>query len=144
MMRTVIAVIIFAAAHVAAHAQTPESNVSCVERLTIPEYPALAKQAQIQGTITATFTVPSLGSSPKVKTEYSGPLDGKKVVAMLQVTVEKAIHGATFRQGCAGKQVRLIFHFELIDDPRTRPTQSVSFGSGNEFWISVVPPSWQP
>jgi hypothetical protein len=125
--------------------QTPgatDSNIGCIERLQLPEYPALAKQARIQGTITATISVPSPGTSPKVETAYTGPFERTK--GIISQPVEDAVRRARFRQGCTGKQVTLILHFELIDDPRTRPIQSVSFGGGNEFWISSVIPSFQP
>jgi len=57
----------------AASAQTPDDvdfNFGCIERITIPEYPTLAKQARIQGTITATISLPSRVTSPRVETVY--------------------------------------------------------------------------
>jgi hypothetical protein len=144
MIRTNLAVLL-ATLQVAACAQTSgdsDSNTGCIERLQLPEYPALAKQARIQGTITVSISISSPATSSRVETVYSGPFLRTK--GILSQPVEEAIRRAEFRQGCAGKVVALILHFELIDDPRTRPIQSVSFGGPNEFLISAVLPSLQP
>jgi hypothetical protein len=44
-----------------AYAQDSESNMDCVERLQIPQYPGLAHSAAIQGSVTATGAVDSYG-----------------------------------------------------------------------------------
>jgi hypothetical protein len=63
---------------------------------------------------------------------------------MLAVPVEDAVRHAKIRRGCNGKEVRLVFHFELVGDPSARPAQSVSFSGPNEFWITSVPPMFTP
>ncbi|HEX5227446.1 MAG TPA: hypothetical protein VFW44_07030 [Bryobacteraceae bacterium] len=106
-----------------AQSDQTETNMSCVERLQLPRYPALAYEAGISGQVTATVAIPSSGPS---HVESNGP-------KLLAPYVEDAIKASVFRQTCAGKSVRLVFNFDFDEDP----TKGIAFGYPNQFFIKV-------
>ena len=112
----------------------PETNIGCVERLQMPAYPAMARQAQVEATITASVL---LSPKPTVKQQVTTQFKSKtqRAAAILMPTVEKAIQEASFRSDCTGKTVVLIFDFKVAGQ------QSVSYGYPNKFWIVTAPSS---
>lgn len=119
-----------------------ESNAACLERFEIPSYPPIARQARIEGTITATLRVSSNGSAETIATDFASQLSGSKMA--VSPTVEKAIREARFLPECTGKTVTLIFDFKIAGPPTNSPRQSISFGAPNRFWIVSEPQSPQP
>ena len=116
----------------------PETNIGCVERLQLPAYPALARQAQVEATITASVL---LSPKPTVRQQVITQFKSKtqRAAAILMPAVEKAIQEAAFRADCTGKTVVLIFDFKVAGQPSGNPGQSVSFGYPNKFWIVAEP-----
>jgi hypothetical protein len=116
----------------------PETNIGCVERLQMPAYPAMARQAQVEATITASVL---LSPKPTVQQQVITQFKSKtqRAAAILMPTVEKAIQDASFRPDCTGKTVVLIFDFKVAGLPSGNPKQSVSFGYPNKFWILTEP-----
>ncbi len=110
-----------------AYAQDSDFNMSCVERLEIPQYPPLAHAAVIQGSLTATAT---LGSDGVVETKIVGH-------PLLTEAVKTAIGASTFRKSCAGKSVTVVFNFVI--EKTYNSNARFSFGFPNQFWISVLP-----
>src|SRR5262245_10855419 len=76
-------------------------NVSCVERLEIPGYPALAAQARIQGTITVSVALTTDGKVEKVETEAASMY--MQARSLFGTPIWKAIREAKFRRDCSGK-----------------------------------------
>jgi hypothetical protein len=109
------------------NAQDLEFNMSCVERLEMPVYPPLAHAAKVQGSLTTTAI---LGSNGVVATKIVGH-------PLLAEAGKAAIAASTFRKGCAGKPVTIVFNFVIDEDQKTG--SRFSFGYPNQFWISVVP-----
>jgi hypothetical protein len=121
----------------------PETNIGCVERLQMPAYPPLAKQAHLEATITASVVLaPKPTVRQQVTTQYKSKT--QTAAAILMPTVEKAIQEAAFRSDCTGKTVVLIFDFKFAGPPSGNPKQSVSFGYPNKFWIVSEPAMWMP
>lgn len=116
-----------------AYAQDTETNMQCVERLEMPVYPPLAKQARIAGTVTAVVAISSGGAA---KTMARGD-------ALLTPAVEGAIRASMFRKACAGKSVTLVFHF-VVGDILDKLPQRIAFGYPNQFWITVPGTLAQP
>ena len=116
----------------------PETNIGCVERLQMPAYPAMARQAQVEATITASVL---LSPKPTVQQQVITQFKSKtqRAAAILMPTVEKAIQEASFRFDCTGKTVVLIFDFKVAGHASSDPKQSVSFGYPNKFWIVTEP-----
>ena len=105
------------------------SGATCIERLQIPDYPPLATQARIYGTVTASVLLSSQASVQSIKTEMK-PDQGMRATIFVK-PVEAAVRQATFRRSCGGQTVVMVFHFELGD--KLKP--SVLFGYPNTFWI---------
>ena len=115
----------------------PDTNISCVERLQPPQYPVLAVQSRIEGTVGASVLLTPQGSIHEVKTEFISKTP--TVTGALIQSVEQAVRGATFRQYCGGKTVTLVFDFKISGQPSENPKQSVAFGYPNKFWIVTEP-----
>ena len=111
-------------------AQT-DTNMACVERLEIPTYPPLAKQARIAGVLTASVRVGADGSIGNISSQFV-PESTKSV--MFASAVEESLRASMFAKSCAGKQVRLVFNF-VIAEPGASTQVNSSFGYPNQFWI---------
>jgi hypothetical protein len=103
----------------------PETNMACVERLPIPVYSAPARQARIEGTVTATVLLSPRAAVEKITTDFLSKTP--KVTGSLIQAVEDAIRAAAFHTWCGDKTVVLIFDFKIAGQE--------SFGYPNKFWI---------
>ncbi len=115
----------------------PDFNIACVERIPMPAYPMLARQMQIEGTITATVILSPQASVQLITTEFASKTP--KVTGSLIQTVEDTIRGAVFRVACGGKTVSLIFDFKISGVAADNPKQSVAYGYPNKFWVVTEP-----
>jgi hypothetical protein len=121
-----------------------ETNIECVERLEIPTYPALPKQARIAGVLTTTLLLGPEASVEKITSDWnSQSTSGSKRENLFLPAVEKALRGSTFAKSCAGRKVNLVFNFVLSENPRLQATTSF-FGYPNQFWIAAPIPLVQP
>jgi hypothetical protein len=93
-------------------AQT-EMNIACVERLEIPAYPALAKQARIAGVLTTTVL---LGPEASVGTITSDWNSRSEQENFFLPVVEKSLRASTFAKSCGGKKITLVFNFVMAED----------------------------
>ena len=106
------------------------ANMNCIKRLEMPAYPAFAKSNQITGTITASIALDAEAKTQKVETSFeSGPL------WMFGTSLNAALKKSDFQKDCAGKTVRIVFHFEITGRIADDPKVTVAFGYPNEFWI---------
>jgi len=110
----------------------PETKIGCVERLEIPTYPPLAKQARIAGFLTTLLLGPE-ASVGTITLDWSS--QSKQENIFLPV-VEKSLRASTFSKSCAGKKVTLVFNFVMTENPRAQVTTSF-FGYPNQFWIAA-------
>jgi hypothetical protein len=127
-------------AHAAESSAPP--NISCVDRIKLPEYPRLAQQAMISGTVNAHVVLSSTAQPERVETRASTVAPNVKSV--LTTPVEAALRQAVFKSGCGGKSVEFVFIFELNGNTRGKPKQAVSYGFPNKFWIVSEAPMFQP
>jgi hypothetical protein len=113
-----------------------ERAVRC--EFPIPEFPPLARQARLSGTLTV---VVSLAQDAKVK-EISAQshLNNDRAQAILLTPVEKAIRKSDFAPSCGGKDVTFTFEFRINGDPYCHQRQEVTFGYPNHFSITIRPP----
>jgi len=112
------------------------SNVECLERLEIPEYPPVARAARIQ----AIQTVKLLLSDQATIQNVEQNLEVKAVSILekyFRESAEKALKSSRFSKTCGGKTITLVFHYELRDDPNT--SSLFAFGPPNHFWIRYGP-----
>jgi TonB family protein len=115
--------------------------MDCVERIQIPRYPPLAKQARIEGSITASVVLLSDGTVHDIETTVESRYGHAK--DLFGSPVEKVIKAAKFRSGCSEKIVELVFHFDLSGASQN-PGESFSFGYPNAFWIVAEAQTVQP
>jgi len=109
-------------------------NMNCVKRLEMPAYPALAKSAQITGTVTASIALDAEAKAQKVETSFTG-----RSLAMFDAGLNTALKKSDFQKDCAGKTVRIVFHFEIAGRPADDPKVTIAYGYPNEFWVVVEP-----
>jgi len=114
-----------------------ESNIGCVERLELPQYPPLGKQARIWGTVATTVQLGADGSIEKIAFEPTGTKNH-----VLQAGVEESLRKASLAKNCAGKQITFVFNFELRAEGY--PQTTFSFGFPNQFWIIAPETKFQP
>src|SRR5260370_6713256 len=115
----------------------PDFNIACVARIPLPAYPILARQMQVEGTITASVVLSPQASVQLITTDFASKTP--KVTGSLIQTVEDAIPGAVFRIASGGKTGSLIFDFQISGVPAESPRQSASFGYPNKFWVVTEP-----
>ena len=115
----------------------PSFNIACVERIPMPAYPILARQSQIEGTISASVVLSPQASVQLITTEFASKTP--KVTGVLIRTVEAAIREAVFRAACGGKTLSLIFDFKISGHASDNPKQSAAYGYPNKFWVVTEP-----
>lgn len=110
------------------------ANMNCIKRLEMPAYPALAKSAQITGSVTASMALDAEAKGQKAETSFAG-----RSLAMFDASINLALKKSDFRKDCAGKTVRIVFHFEIAGRPADDPKVTIAYGYPNEFWVVVEP-----
>jgi hypothetical protein len=110
----------------------------CVEKIPIPPYPPLARQARLAGTLSVNARLGLKGIVGEVSAQSH--LNNDRAQAILLMPIENALRQAQFRSDCVGKLVTLEFQFRINGDPYDRQTQEVAFGYPNRFWITARPP----
>jgi len=110
------------------------TNTSCIKRLEMPTYPALAKSAQITGTVRASIALDTEAKTQKVETSFAS-----RSLAMFDASINLALQKSNFRKDCASKTVRIVFHFEIAGRPADDPKVTIAYGYPDEFWVVVEP-----
>jgi len=114
-------------------AESP-SNIGCLERLEMPDYPLLPRSARIQAVQTVKVllseqaTVQTVESSVQARTTA--------VEKAFREHAEKAIKNSRFSKTCGGKTITLVFHYEFRDDDSK---SLFAFKPPNHFWIRYGP-----
>jgi hypothetical protein len=124
-------------------AQT-ETNIACVERLEIPTYPPLPKQARIAGTLTVGVQLGPDAAVGDISSEWT-PQQASvaKSGGLFVPAVEKSLRASAFLKSCANKKVTLVFNFVMGESPLQQEIR-FSFSYPNQFWISAPIPLVQP
>ena len=91
--------------------QTRET-LACVARLELPPYSPLARAAQIQGRIDASFTVAREGAPENIIVSGTNEL-------LRRWVEERLLAKSTFRKDCTGEKLALRVVF-ILAPPRTR------------------------
>jgi hypothetical protein len=115
-------------------AESP-SNIECLESLEIPDYPPLPRMARIQ----AIQTINVLLSDQATVQNIESIFQGKHHILEkdFKQGAEKALKNSRFSMTCGGKTIRLVFHYEIRDDPSN--SSLFAFGPPNHFWIRYGP-----
>jgi hypothetical protein len=121
-MRT--AILITASLLISFGAQAAE-GVACFENFDMPEYPAAALSAKIDGFVWATIQVDPSGVPAKIDTEVISAWN--EAQKLLAPPVEKAIRAAKVKPECAGQTVHIDFRFILPQDAANLETTPSSW-----------------
>ena len=92
-------------------------DISCIQRLIVPNYPALARAARIAADVTVSVVIGHDSASHQITTQGEKPHGD--IRRLFSEKVEKAVRSSTFNHQCVGKTIELIFSFELGNDPPT-------------------------
>ena len=111
------------------------SNIECLERLELPDYPPLARMVRITSIqtvkilLSAQATMQSIESSAQTKTAATEK--------DFRDSTEKALKNSLFSKTCGGKTVTLVFQYEF----RENSDKSLfAFTPPNHFWIRAELP----
>ena len=106
------------------------SNMECLERLEMPGYPPLPRQARIQRIQTVKVLLSDEASVQTVESSLQGKSTG--IEKDFRESAEKALRNSRFSKTCGGKTITVVFHYELQEDSN----QSLfAFAPPNHFWI---------
>ena len=110
-------------------------DISCIQRLIVPDYPAFARQARIAADVTVSVVIGHDSASHQITTHVEKPVGD--IRRLFSERVEKAVRSSTFNHQCVGKTIGLVFSFELGDDmPVDGSKQTTSFSYPNRFTIT--------
>jgi outer membrane biosynthesis protein TonB len=107
-------------------AESP-SNIECLERLEIPDYPPLARSARIQATQTVKVLLSNQATVQSIEILKGKAVDIEK---FFNEGVEKSLKNSRFSKTCGGKTITLVFQYELSND-----NGSLAFEPPNHFLI---------
>lgn len=111
-----------------------QSNIGCLERLEIPDYPPLPRQVRIQGIQTVKVLLSEQAIVQTVESSFQArTIDVEKA---FKEGAEKALKNSQFSKTCGGKTITLVFHYEFRDDDKK---SLFAFGPPNHFWIRAGP-----
>jgi hypothetical protein len=119
--------------------QASPDGLACFENLATPEFPQAALQAHVDGSVWTTTHVSPQGTVDKIETQVvSAWGDGPK---MLTPPVEKAIRAAKIKPECAGKDVSVVFRYQLHGEATANPKVTSKTEAPNLMWIESQPES---
>ena len=119
------------------------ANISCLDRLVVPNYPALAWSARIAADVTVSVVIGHDSATHRITTQVEKP--NGDIKRLFSERVEKALRSSRFNHQCVGKTIELVFSFELgMDMPIEGSKQTVSFSYPNRFTITSTAVIVQP
>ena len=116
-------------------AMDSRENIACIQRMIVPNYPALARAARIAADATVSIVIGHDSASHQITTQVEKPRG--EITQLFSKRVEEAVRSSTFNRQCVGKAITLIFSFELGNDiPVEGSKQTISFSYPNRFTIT--------
>ena len=106
---------------------------NCMERLAVPRYPLIARQASLEGTVELEVHLDV--EARKVRKSIRS-----KANPILKEAVDDAAARASFLDHCSGQEIRLLFVFqlELQADPKLYDPGDVVLQSPNRITIKAA------
>jgi hypothetical protein len=111
-----------------------ESNIGCLERLEMPDYPPLPRIVRIQGVQTVRVILSEHATVQSVESSFHAKTP--EVEKAFKESADKAVKNSQFSKSCGGKTVTLVFHFEYREDDNK---SLFAFEPPNQFWIRAGP-----
>ena len=113
------------------------ANISCVERLIVPNYPALAYSARVAADVTVSVVIGHDSATHRITTQVEKTHGDIK--RLFSERVEKAVRSSTFDHQCVGRTIELVFSFELGNDmPVEGSKQTISFSYPNRLGVATL------
>jgi hypothetical protein len=113
--------------------QSSPSGLSCFENLAAPEYTRAALQAHIEGSVWTTTHVSPRGTIDKIDTQVVSAWDSAP--KFLAGPAERAVRAAKIKSDCAGKDVLVVFRYELHGDVTPNPQTTSKMDPPYVVWI---------
>lgn len=120
------------------------SNENCIWRMEVPQYPPIARQARVQGTILAQLLVDDVGKpvNVEISVEYmSADLERnnpRAVRGMLGAAVEQVLEKAELNPHCS-QPIRVRFVFRILKESKPEVPRTI-FEAPNTWVIEVPAP----
>jgi outer membrane biosynthesis protein TonB len=115
----------------------PPAGLECFDNLPVPEFPKAALQAKVDGTVWVNIEVGAQGAigkmEPKVTSAWANGTQ------LLTPPVEAALHSAKVKPECAGKNVLVVFRYELNGEAVPNPQVSSRKEPPYLVWIESQP-----
>jgi hypothetical protein len=120
---------------VVCHGQTTDT-LACVVRLEMPVYPILARQAWVEGSAKASFTVREDGGPAKLVVVATHEL--------LRQMVESRVAKSKFRPDCAGASLTLRVSFKLHPPRRKFGLDEITLVAPDTVEVTTTQPDETP
>jgi hypothetical protein len=108
------------------------ADLGCIKEMSVPYYSHVARRSTKGGTVRAVVTIGPSGKAAKIDTDTADPNLAEEVRIFLS-------EATTYNEGCADKQVELVFTFRLEGDAEWTPPVFVKFAPPNHFIIISRP-----
>jgi hypothetical protein len=118
-------------------AESVTDGLACFENLNTPEYPRVALQSHVDGSIWTWTTTDAQGGNAKIETQVVSAWS--EAPKLLAPAVEKAIHAARVKPDCAGKKVWVVFRYDVRGDAVSNPKVTSRQDGPNVMWIEGQP-----
>jgi len=125
---------ILATGSVGPRAPEDDTHMSCVARLEMPDYPAIAQSARIELGVTAAVLLGPDGAAQSIS--YDSESAFKDWRRIFGAAVEKAVKASKFAASCGGSTVKLAFDFRIPSSADVSTTR-IAFGYPNRFEVST-------
>jgi len=115
---------------------TVSAGPECFAHMDTPEFPKTALEEKIDGSVWTWLKVTPEGKASQIQTQVvSAWSQGPK---LLTPPVEAALKASTFKPECAGKDVSVVFRYEVHGNPVTHP-KVTSKTDGNIVYLESEP-----
>lgn len=111
----------------------------CFDNPVVPEFPQAALRGKVDGTVWIHVQITSQDTAGKITNEVSSAWsDASK---LLVPPVEKAVQASKFKADCAGKEVAVVYRYELHGEPVASPKVTNRMEKPNIMFIESQPES---
>lgn len=97
----------------------PLPGLECFDHLEMPEFPASALKAHIDGTVWTWVQMTPQGAVDKIDTQVVSAWS--QAPQMLTPAVEKAVHASKIKTDCNGKKIEVVFRYQLEGQATATP-----------------------
>jgi len=97
----------------------PLPGLECFDHLEMPDFPASALKAHVDGTVWTWVQASPTGTVDKIDTQVVSAWS--QAPQMLTPAVEKAVRASKIKSDCDGKKIAIVFRYQLEGQPTANP-----------------------